>query len=227
MSNTPSMTSTATFLVVIILFVAIYSKNPNMLNGCNMSKISDTLTSKPTSSSDPTVEKPFEPTEYSTENPANSNQKIDAATLRRVGAEALWSELSDAFQKGSDAPTQAVLENTNWRGLGLTADEIDFYRSVRQLLERQGQDFSGDDWLRRLRQAGYIYGQIEGIFEKTASGAAINPQKINQNSSLQTKLVAEMQQTFDIDAVKTDGFLKKYPQAGCGKWASLVFYLQK
>jgi hypothetical protein len=227
MSHTPSMTSTATFLVVIILFVSVYSQYPSLTGGCNMNKISDAMTSKPTSTSDPTVEKPFEPTEYSTEIPTNSNQKIDAATLRRVGAEALWSELSDAFQKGSDAPTQAVLENTNWRGLGLSAEEIDFYRSIRQLLERQGQDFSGDDWLRRLRQAGYIYGQVEQVFEKTAPNSANNPQKINQNPSLQAKLVAEMQQTFSIEAAKTDGFLKKYPQAGCGKWASLVFYLQK
>jgi hypothetical protein len=227
MTNTPSITSTLVFLLAIILLFAVYSRNSGKEGGCSALKLVENLNPKTAPISDSTVEKPFEPTENSSENSTSNSDKLDPATLRRIGAEALWSELAEAFQKGSDAPTQAVLDNTNWRALGLPTDEIDFYRSIRQLLERQGQDFSGDDWLRRLRQAGYIYGQVEQVFEKTATGSANNPQKIAQNPNLQTKLVAEMQQTFDIDASKTDGFLKKYPTAGPGKWASLVFYLQK
>ena len=93
-------------------------------------------------------------------------------------------------------------------------------------MNRNGQDFSGDDWLRKFRNAGYIYGQVEAVFEKTAAGSAARPERVYGDPASLARLTGLMQNEFSIEADKTDGFLRKYPQAGPGKWATLVFYLQ-
>ena len=197
--------------------------------GCNLPKFDSVTTPKTEPQKGELIEQPVEYSSENTTNPAKptgNSAQIDASTLRRVGAEALWAELSEAFQKGSEAPTNAVLENTNWTGLGLTPEEIAFYKSLRSLLNREGQDFSGDDWLRKFRNAGYIYSEVEKIFEKTATGSSARPELVFTKPDLLTKLTEQMQGTFNIEPDKTEGFLRKYPQAGPGKWATLVFYLQ-
>lgn len=224
-----SLPTLAMIVLAILIMLAIFTKGPSGTSGCNLPKMGLPTAPKTDPETGEIIEQPFENTpETGKIEPKTAifNQKLDAATLRRVGAEALWVELSEAFQKGSDAPATAVLENTNWAALGLSPDEIAFYKSLRSLLNREGQDYSGDDWLRQFRNAGYIFGEVEAVFEKTAAGSAAQPGRMYNNPASLEKLTTSMQSQFNIDADKTDGFLRKYPQAGPGKWATLVFYLQ-
>lgn len=208
-------------LLSLLLLFAVFGKKA-MENGCSFPKMN------PSISPDPTVERPMGEAE-TTDSPEKTGRSaanpLETSTIKRVAAEALCFELSEAFLKSSDGPIDDVIRSTDWQSLGLAADEIGFYRSVRSLVQREGQDFSGDDWLKKLRHANYIYGEVLAVFEKTRPGGAQNPQRVWQDEAAAARLVAGMKSAFSLDDSKVEGFLKKYPQALPGKWAALIFYL--
>ncbi len=204
-------------LLSLLLLFAVFGKKM-MENGCSFPKM------KPSASPDPTVERPMGEAENSGL-PKKTGNPMEATTLKRVAAEALCFELSEAFLKGSDAPIDDVIRSTDWQSFGISADEIGFYRSVRSLVQRDGQDFSGDDWLKKLRHANYINGEVLAVFEKTKPGGAQNPHRVWQDAAAAERLISSMKTTFSLDDSKVEGFLKKYPQALPGKWAALIFYL--
>lgn len=209
-------------LLSLLLLFSVFGKKA-LQNGCSFPKMN------PAVAADPTVEMPvgeIAETDFSEKKRSPSANPIESVTIKRVAAEALCFELAEAFLKSSDAPTDDVLRQTDWQSLGLSADEIAFYRSIRGLVQREGQDFSGDDWLKKLRQANYIYGEVLAVFEKTKPGGAQNPSRVWQDETAASRLETSMKSTFSIDDSKLEGFLKKYPKAAPGKWAALVFFLQ-
>ena len=201
-----------TIALALCLMFALFWESKDGASGCTM----------------PTVSKPNAVLPEKTESKSPSIfETIDAATLHRVGSEALWAELAEAFRQGSDAPTDDVIRGTDWAGFGLAADEIAFYRSVRSLLgSKNSNDFVADDWLRWLRQAGFIFEQTRAVFEKTKAGAGQFPARLWSDAAAVGRLLAAMKTEFNLTDEQVNGLLKKYPQAGVGKWASLVFYLQ-
>ena len=208
-------------LLSLLLLFAVFGKKA-MQSGCSLPSFNRSTPS------DPTIERPMGETSetgFSDKKRPSAANPVEASTLKRVAAEALCFELSEAFLKGTDAPMDDVIRQTDWQSLGLTADEIGFYRSVRSLVAKDGQDFTGDDWLKKLRQANYIYGEVLAVFEKTKPGGAQNPQRVWQDEAAAGRLTAHMMASFSISDSQMEGFLKKYPKALPGKWAALVFYL--
>ncbi len=153
--------------------------------------------------------------------------KIDPATLRKIAAQALWVDLAEAFKKGSDAVAAAVVRTTDWQAFGLAADEIEFYKGVRKLVESSRGDLGADDWLQKLRQAGFCYETAAANFEAIKKGSSQQPERLYADPALEERLAAKMKTDFSLGREQIDGLLKKYPEAAPGKWASLAFFVQQ
>ncbi|MEL6636867.1 MAG: hypothetical protein AAFW73_23530 [Bacteroidota bacterium] len=129
-------------------------------------------------------------------------------TEAQVEVDRLLRQLATDFQNGTDDPSSPAELGRQW---GLSAEEIRFYRRIRDSYRPDASLDSANDWLRALRGARRTYLQLQNLLDELSprQERGSTPDQILENEVAARDFYDRLADWYDLSVEEIEDFARR------------------